>query len=109
MTNVQAAMSEGTNMGKAYTDKNQAFVFRIPVYQNMPESAVTFADKGNPNKLAFLDHGGRICADTGIFRCEYLLFPGRSGQRGFDQCGSDGGGGNVNRFRYWKLFAELWR
>ena len=47
MTNVQAAMSEGTNMGKAYTD--QAFVFRIPVYQNMPESAVTFADKGNPN------------------------------------------------------------
>lgn len=49
MTNVQAAMSEGTNMGKAYTDKNQAFVFRIPVYQNMPESAVTFADKGNPN------------------------------------------------------------
>ena len=26
MTNVQAAMSEGTNMGKAYTDKNQAFV-----------------------------------------------------------------------------------
>lgn len=49
MTNVQAAMSEGSNMGKAYTDKSQAFVFRIPVYQNMPESAVTFADKGNPN------------------------------------------------------------
>ena len=53
-TNVQAAMSEGTNMGKAYTDKNQAFVFRIPVYQNMPESAVTFADKGI-EQLAFLD------------------------------------------------------
>ncbi len=49
MTNVQAAMSEGSNMGKAYTDKSQAFVFRIPVYSNMPESAVTFADKGNPN------------------------------------------------------------
>lgn len=49
MTNVQAAMSEGSNMGKAYMDKSQAFVFRIPVYQNMPESAVTFADKGNPN------------------------------------------------------------
>lgn len=49
MTNLQAAMSEGSNMGKAYADKNQAFVFRIPVYQNMPESAVTFADKGNPN------------------------------------------------------------
>lgn len=49
MTNVQAAMSEGSNMGKAYTDKNQAFVFRIPVYNNMPEAAVTFADTGNPN------------------------------------------------------------
>lgn len=49
MTNVQAAMSEGSNMAKAYADKNQAFVFRIPVYNNMPESAVAFADKGNPN------------------------------------------------------------
>lgn len=49
MTNVQAAMSEGSNMSKAYSDKSQAFVFRIPVYQNMPASAVTFADSGNPN------------------------------------------------------------
>lgn len=49
MTNVMAAMSEGSSMGKAYADKSQAFVFRIPVYNNMPESAVTFADKGNPN------------------------------------------------------------
>lgn len=49
MTNVQAAMSEGSNMGKAYADKNQAFVFRIPVYANMPASAATFSDSGNPN------------------------------------------------------------
>ncbi len=49
MTNVRAAISEGNSMGKAYADKNQAFVFRIPVYQNMPEQAVSFADKGNPN------------------------------------------------------------
>lgn len=49
MTNVQAAMSEGVNMGKAYADKNQAFVFRIPVYMNMPSSAVGFSDIGNPN------------------------------------------------------------
>lgn len=49
MTNVQAAMSEGSNMAKAYSDKNQAFIFRIPVYQNMPASAVTFSDSGNPN------------------------------------------------------------
>lgn len=49
MTNVQGAMSEGSTMSKAYTDKKQAFVFRIPVYSNMPETAVTFTDKGNPN------------------------------------------------------------
>lgn len=49
MTNVQAAMSEGSNMAKAYADKNQAFVFRIPVYSNMPETAAGFLDKGNPN------------------------------------------------------------
>ena len=49
MTNVQAAMGEGSSMGKAHLDKNQAFVFRIPVYTNMPESPVTFADTGNPN------------------------------------------------------------
>lgn len=92
MTNVQAAMSEGTNMGKAYTDKNQAFVF---LHSGLSEHAGERSDvcgQGESEQLAFLDHGGRICADTGIFRCEYLLFPGRSGQRGFDQCGSDGGG-----------------
>lgn len=49
MTNVMAAISEGSTMGKAHADKNQAFVFRIPVYQNMPQTAVTFTDRGNPN------------------------------------------------------------
>lgn len=49
MTNVMAAISEGKSMGSAYTDKTQAFVFRIPVYQNMPAAAVTFTDSGNPN------------------------------------------------------------
>jgi beta-N-acetylglucosaminidase/uncharacterized protein YraI len=49
MTNVMAAISEGSSSGKAYTDKNQAFVFRIPVYENMPKKAVTFKDSGNPN------------------------------------------------------------
>lgn len=49
MTNVLAAQNEGVQMKKAYTDLNQAFVFRIPVYQNMPESPCTFADTGNPN------------------------------------------------------------
>lgn len=49
MTNVQAAMSEGSNMEKAYKDKDQAFVFRIPVYKNMPKDPVPFKDRGNPN------------------------------------------------------------
>lgn len=49
MTNLMAAISEGSSMGKAYENKNQAFVFRIPIYNNMPENAVTFTDKGNPN------------------------------------------------------------
>lgn len=36
-------------MSTAYADKSQGFIFRIPVYSNMPESAVTFSDSGNPN------------------------------------------------------------
>lgn len=49
MQNVNAPYSEGLNLAKGYTDKKQAFVFRIPVYNNMPDTAITFADKGNPN------------------------------------------------------------
>lgn len=49
MTNVMAAISEGSSISKAYSDKSAAFVFRIPVYNNMPEQAVTFVDSGNPN------------------------------------------------------------
>lgn len=49
MTNVMAAISEGSSIAKAYTDKSAAFVFRIPVYENMPETAVEFYDTGNPN------------------------------------------------------------
>lgn len=59
MTNVQAAMAEGKTMGKAYADKAQAFVFLIPVYENMPESAAAFSDSGNPNNwLSSLDAEG---------------------------------------------------
>ncbi len=49
MQNLMAAYSEGRKMATAYTDKKQAFVFRIPVYKNMPSSAVTFTKTGNPN------------------------------------------------------------
>lgn len=49
MTNVQAAISESKTVAKAYTDKTQAFVFRIPVYENMPSEAVQFTASGNRN------------------------------------------------------------
>lgn len=49
MANVSAAITEGRSTAKGYTDKQQKFVFRIPVYENMPESKVTFTDNGNPN------------------------------------------------------------
>ena len=49
MANVQAAISESKTMGKAYSDKNQAYVFKIPVYSNMPESPCSLPTGGNPN------------------------------------------------------------
>lgn len=49
MGNVTAAITEGKKVADGYTDKNQAFVFRIPVYKNMPELPVTFTATGNPN------------------------------------------------------------
>lgn len=49
MANVTAAITEGQKIAKAYTDKTQSFVFRIPVYLNMPEEAVTFTASGNRN------------------------------------------------------------
>lgn len=49
MTNVMAAISEGSSISKAYSDKSAAFVFRIPVYENMPAQAAGFSDNGNPN------------------------------------------------------------
>ncbi len=49
MANVQAAESEGRTMGNAYSNKEQAYVFRIPVYTNMPENACALPNNGNPN------------------------------------------------------------
>ena len=69
MTNVMAAFSEGSTISKAYTNKDAAFVFRIPVYENMPETAVSFHDNGNPNNwLSALDVTG--CALTPSFKPE---------------------------------------
>lgn len=49
MSNLTAAYTEGRKLGQGYTDKQQAFVFQIPVYKSMPASAVTFTATGNPN------------------------------------------------------------
>lgn len=49
MQNVQAAISEGKKVGNGYSDKQQAFVFNIPVYSNMPAEAVKFTASGNRN------------------------------------------------------------
>lgn len=67
MANVLAAINEGKSVSKAYPDKTQAIVFKIPVYSNMPEKAVTFADTGNPNNwLSSLEVSG--CNLTPTFR-----------------------------------------
>lgn len=49
MTNIEAAISESKSVAKAYTDKQQAFTFKIPVYENMPSEAVKFTASGNRN------------------------------------------------------------
>ena len=49
MGNVTAALTEGRNLAKGYSDKNQAFVFKIPVYNNMPSSTVGFNKAGDTN------------------------------------------------------------
>ena len=49
MGNLTAAYTEGRKVAQGYTDKNQAFVFRIPVYKEMPAKALSFTKKGNPN------------------------------------------------------------
>ncbi len=52
MTNVEGAAGEGAKLARAYTDemKKQALVFKIPVYNNMPETACAKPTvTGSPN------------------------------------------------------------
>ena len=49
MTNIEAAISESKSVAKAYTDKQQAFTFKIPVYEKMPNEPVKFTASGNRN------------------------------------------------------------
>ena len=61
MTHVIAAASEGAKVSNAYSDavKATALAFKIPVYENMPESTTLPSGDGNPNnKLSSLSIDG---------------------------------------------------
>lgn len=61
MTHVLAAASEGAKVSNAYSDsvKATALTFKIPVYENMPESTTLPSGDGNPNnKLSSLSVDG---------------------------------------------------
>ena len=67
MTHVLAAASEGAKVSNAYTDdmKATALSFKIPVYENMPESTTLPTGDGNPNnKLKSLSVDGYIITPT---------------------------------------------
>ncbi len=68
MTNVQGASSEAYTLSKAYdeTTRAEALVFEIPVYNNMPETAVTKpTGDGSPNnKLSALSVSGYSLTPT---------------------------------------------
>ncbi len=52
MANVVAPYSEGTKLSKAYENLDTTIVFRIPIYDNMPETAaVRPTGTGNPNNI----------------------------------------------------------
>jgi beta-N-acetylglucosaminidase len=62
MTNVEGAASEGYKLGEAYSDdlKKTALTFRIPVFNNMPDTpqAVPDGDGSPNNKLSSLSVEG---------------------------------------------------
>ncbi len=68
MTNIEGAAGEGAKLARAYTDamKNQTLVFKIPVYNNMPETACAKpTGSGSPNnKLSGLNVTGYALTPT---------------------------------------------
>jgi len=68
MTNIEGAAGEGAKLARAYTDdmKNQTLVFKIPVYNNMPENACAKpTGSGSPNnKLSGLTVTGYALTPT---------------------------------------------
>lgn len=68
MTNVEGAAGEGAKLSRAYTDamKKEPLVFKIPVFNNMPEAACPKPETtGSPNnKLASLEVEGYSLTPT---------------------------------------------
>lgn len=68
MTNVEGAAGEGAKLARAYTDemKKQTLVFKIPIYNNMPETACAKpTGSGSPNnKLSALEVTGYALTPT---------------------------------------------
>ena len=68
MTNVEGAAGEGAKLARAYTDamKKQALVFKIPVFNNMPETACAKPTvNGSPdNKLSGITIDGYSLTPT---------------------------------------------
>ena len=68
MTNVEAAAGEGAKLSRAYTDtmKSETLVFKIPVFNNMPETACAKPTvTGSPNnKLSALSVNGYALTPT---------------------------------------------
>ncbi len=65
MGNIEAHISESRMAANGYTDKHQPFVFKIPVYQNMPAEAVKFTASGNRNNyLKSLSVAGQSLTPT---------------------------------------------
>ena len=80
-TNIQAPMIEGNSVYKSYNDSkvlDSAFVFYIPVYNNMPE-ATSLPNTGNPNNyLKSLSINGSSVAsfDGGVTNYNYYVKSG---------------------------------
>ena len=68
MTNIEGAAGEGAKLARAYTEamKNETLVFKIPVYNNMPETACAKpTGSGSPNnKLSGLAVTGYALTPT---------------------------------------------
>lgn len=68
MTNVEGAAGEGAKLSRAYTDemKKEALIFKIPVFNNMPETACAKPTaSGSPNnKLSSLEVEGYALTPT---------------------------------------------